>query len=127
VGDWCLVSARARQAGERLFRGALPSFARPRRVEDPSPHNPSPHDPSQHNPVACLGAIGCLYFLRLPPRWESWFGTGTLPGYRITIIELSNFSVVAIESLSLICHHQIAIIGDRYDHRYEVGFAGAGT
>ena len=127
MGDWCLVSARARQAGERLFRGALPSFARldgsKTRLHTTLLHT------IRLSTTLWLASVRLAAYTSWVCRHGggSWFGTGAVPGWRITIVEPSIFSIVAIELLSLMCHHQIALIGDRYDYPHEVGFAGAGT
>jgi hypothetical protein len=36
----------------------------------------------------------------------------------LQFIQLSNFSIVAIELLYLTCHHQIVLIGDLNDYRH---------
>jgi hypothetical protein len=80
---------------------------RPSHTSNCQARNPSPCEPCR---FACLTALGCLYFIRLPP----------LPGesaleparhrtsdykQRITIIESENRRVAVVESLSLIRNH----------------------
>jgi hypothetical protein len=128
-----LVRRRSRAPQPRAMSASARSARRPGEASGPTWfNNAACFDWTAESPVATPPHRGL-------PRWV-WLLIllGVCRQVREPAWEPAQYPALGLQSLSyrflgslpllsLMCHHQIALIGDCYDHRHEVGFARAGT